>query len=142
MAYCYTHRSVPSSAHSREAPWCNRWELTHRRTTGQCVESERLWDSRSQMGCLYPTLPHSQMGCLHPTLPHSQHYREQCRIAGGKTVRTSGDEGFQGNSISQTQQNGCPHKLTETVAEYQDLHWFRPNGVPSAETRRWTWTPP
>jgi hypothetical protein len=46
MTHCYAHRPERTSTLIREAS-CSRQELTQRSTSGECVESEKLWSTES-----------------------------------------------------------------------------------------------
>lgn len=44
--------------------------------------------------------------------------RELCRRGGGKILRARGGGPLHGNSVFQTQQDGCAHECTETGAAH------------------------
>lgn len=47
MTFCHNWKLVSLSYVIRESSSWSRWELTHRSTTGQCEENERLWNTHS-----------------------------------------------------------------------------------------------
>ena len=54
MTYCYNFRSEHLSIRIGGAS--SKWQVTQRSLTEQCAESEKLWSTQYQMGCLYDIL--------------------------------------------------------------------------------------
>lgn len=120
MTYCYTHKSMHQSKHTREDSSYNTWELTQRPTSRQCAESL--------------TLEHSILNEMFSS--NLWRPRDLCRRGGRKEGRARSRSHM--NSVFWTPQEWCPYELKDCATRAAKVQ-FRQDS--STERGKWAQDP-